>query len=254
MTDIRDLLPEPGERHLLFGGMRSGKSSLADWCDRSIRQERPECMALLLDSKPRFRAEKMQGLTPKSRRSASQLYKDWASGPVVPNSVVLDFTKDRPFRGLWNEPGELVIMQSGKFADHVRMLYLLDAFIEKSIKDRERLVEVDEGLDFTGETRTALFRALTQSRVRREPAASGTSGFSFAPREYSGFRRFSVTMRPESHCSTFAQMLTCDICSKTEYLTPSRRKVTIYFTNGRSRQAASSQTDSGDVVPIQTNT
>lgn len=148
---ISELIPNPGERVLTAGRSRSGKSSLMDWEIREIQRSRPHCMQLLVDTKPRFRAEKIRGpVSYKARRDASGLYKSWAKGPVVPNSVVVPIWDDHPFRGLWNSnnPNEVAIMQSGDAADWKRMLQLLTAFTAAHIRDRERRIVVDETLDF----------------------------------------------------------------------------------------------------------
>lgn len=134
-----------------FGRSRSGKSSLMDWEIRTIQDLRPRCMQLLVDTKPRFRAEKIRGpLHQKQRKDAAKLYRAWSKGPVVPNSVVVPLWDDHPFRGLWNKdnPGEIAILQSGNSADWKRMLQLLTAFTEAQIPDRERRIVVDEVLDF----------------------------------------------------------------------------------------------------------
>jgi hypothetical protein len=108
-------------------------------------------MQILVDTKPRFRAEKIRGpVTYKNRRDASKLYQHWAKGPVVPNSVVVPLWDDHPFRGLWNEenPNEVAILQSASEYEWPRMLQLLKSFCEAQIKDRERRMSVDEALDF----------------------------------------------------------------------------------------------------------
>jgi hypothetical protein len=126
-----------------------------DWEVREIQRSRPTCMQILVDTKPRFRAEKVRGpiagpLGYKQRRDASKLYQHWAKGPVVPNSVVVPLWDEHPFRGLWNadNPSEVAIMQSGDAGDWKRMLQLLTAFANAHIRDRERRVVVDETLDF----------------------------------------------------------------------------------------------------------
>ena len=148
---IQELIPEPGERVITAGKSRSGKSSLIDWEIREIQAKRPTCMQILIDSKPRFRAEKIRGpVSFRNRRDASKLYTSWTKGPVVPNSVVVPIWDEHPFRGLWNEnnPNEVAIMQSGDAADWKRMLVLLTAFSNAHIRDRERRIVVDETLDF----------------------------------------------------------------------------------------------------------
>lgn len=151
---LSQLLPKPGERVVTAGRSRTGKSSLMDWEIREIQAERPTCMQILIDTKPRFRAERIRHnigpLAYKNRKSAEPLYKSWTKGPVVPNSVVVPLHDEHPFRGLWNDknPSEVAIMQSGDAADWKRMLQLLTSFTAAHIKDRERRIVIDEVLDF----------------------------------------------------------------------------------------------------------
>lgn len=165
MTHISSLIAQPGERTAKFGGTRSGKSSFQEWEFRTVQRERPTAMQILVDTKPRFRAEKERGPFRRGRRSAAKRYESWAKGPVVPNSVVVDLWDEKPFRGLWKEPGEIAIMQSGESRDWKRMLALLDAFTKAQIKGRERRIIVDECLDFTRETLGELIPRMTFSTM-----------------------------------------------------------------------------------------
>lgn len=150
---ISELIPEPGERHGIFGGTRAGKSAFQDWSLREIQRTRPDAMQILIDTKPRFRAETEKSLRPRWRRNAAHRYESWSKGPVVPNSVVVDLWDDKPFRGIFERPGEIAILQSGETADWRRMLVLLDGFVKANIKGRERRLIVDECLDFMRRTR-----------------------------------------------------------------------------------------------------
>jgi hypothetical protein len=152
---IRELVPEPGERVATIGGSRTGKSALQEWEARTIQDIRPTAAQLIMDSKPRFRAEKVtHPWFPNKRRSAKKLYEDWAAGPTVPNSVHVDIWSDHPFRGLWQLEGEhrseIAIMQGETRADHIRMLALAMAFVKAQWKNRERRLVFDETLDFYG--------------------------------------------------------------------------------------------------------
>lgn len=149
MPDIADLCPGPGQREIVLGGTRAGKSAYQEWETRCIAKHRPSAMQIIVDTKPRFRAEtERMRINPKKRKSAAWRYKSWAKGPVVPNSVLADIHDPHPFRGMWNEPGEIVIIQSGEASDWRRMLYLLNGFTKANIQDRERRIVVDEALDF----------------------------------------------------------------------------------------------------------
>lgn len=154
MTEFADLIAQPGERHNVYGGTRAGKSSFIDWQMREIQRARPNCMQILIDSKPRFRAETERSPygNSKSRRSAAWRYEHWQKGPTLPNSVVVDLHSEHPFRGLWERPGEVAILQSGESEEWRRMLLLLSAFTKAQIKGRERHITVDEVLDFYGRT------------------------------------------------------------------------------------------------------
>jgi hypothetical protein len=154
---LADLTPEPGERVGTFGGSRTGKSALQEWEARTVQDLRPMCGQLIMDSKPRFRAEKQRHpWFPKQRRPAHKLYQDWAAGPTVPNSVTTNIWDDHPFRGLWpSDPenenyGEIVILQGETRQDHIRMLQLAMAFVKAQWKNRERRLIFDETLDYYG--------------------------------------------------------------------------------------------------------
>lgn len=123
---------------------------------RHIQRTRRECMMLLLDTKPRFRAENEQwhrlGGRWKygSRRPAHHRYTDWEAGPILPNSCVVDLHDPHPFRGLWDTDSygnEIAIMQSEDPDDWRTMLKLTKDLVDKKVK-REKLIIVDEGLDF----------------------------------------------------------------------------------------------------------
>jgi hypothetical protein len=153
MTQFSDLVPGRAERTIIYGGTRTGKSSYADWCARCIQEERPEAMILLIDTKPRFRAQYVAwGPGYRWRKDASYLYKSWESGPVFPNSVVMpldiDLSGSNPFSGFWRNPGELVVLQSGDSTDRPKMMKIMRAFVNMNPKRRERLIWVNEGMDF----------------------------------------------------------------------------------------------------------
>jgi hypothetical protein len=154
MTSFADLVQDPAERHIVYGGTRSGKSSFMDWTLRRIQRDRPQCMQLLLDTKPRFRAETIPyGPGGRYRKSAAKakIYEHWARGPMLPNSVAVDLFSPHPFRGLWDadkRPGEIAILQNGDAAFWRIMNELAHHFVGKPVKGREKLLTVDEMLDF----------------------------------------------------------------------------------------------------------
>lgn len=153
MTVYDEIVPEPGERHLIYGTSGSGKSCHVDSEMRYVQYFRPEAMQLLLDTKPRFRAETVRGkYNFRRRQDAGYLYRHWQKGPVIPNSVYVDIYAEHPFRGLWTRPGEIAIMQSGDANDWRRMLLLASRFAKVHVDGRERRLVADEVLDFYGRT------------------------------------------------------------------------------------------------------
>jgi len=149
--EFSDLVQGPGERHIIYGGTRTGKSSFMDWSIRHIQETRPDAMILIADTKPRFRASvQAHGFQNRMRKDANPLYKGWAKGPLLPNSVVVNMNSQHPFRGLWDvekHPGEAAIMQSDDPAHWRTMVGLMSHFTAKKTS-RERLLVIDEGMDF----------------------------------------------------------------------------------------------------------
>lgn len=152
MTDFDDLIPGRAERTLIYGGTRSGKSSIADILSRAMKEQRPDLMMLVFDTKPRFRAHYVAwGPNYRFRRKAQDLYKSWDAGPIYPNSVIMpldiDLTDKDCFKNFWKE-GEIVILQSGDARDRPRMLEIARKFVNMNAGGRERCIWVNEGMDF----------------------------------------------------------------------------------------------------------
>ncbi len=133
-----------GERGgaLVLGGSNSGKSTLADLLGQEyvLRYRHLGASRLILDSKPRFRAEwEMTGL------SAARRYRHWDHGAVVRDSVLLQDPHDleRALRMHSN-----VIIQGESGADLGRLLAAAEAYLRRSRAGRPQLLQVDETLDF----------------------------------------------------------------------------------------------------------
>jgi hypothetical protein len=204
---ISDLVPQPGERHAVFGGTRAGKSGFQDWSLREIQASRPDAMQILIDTKPRFRAETEKGLRPQWRHDASHRYQSWAKGPVVPNSVVVDIWNDKPFAGTFQRPGEVVILQSGEAADWKRILTLLDAFVKANINGRERRIIVDECLDFMSVTPGLSIQRTMYFSARLEQVGKETSVLTWVLIKCRDYRVWSVKCSQESRYFTCVMMM-----------------------------------------------
>lgn len=207
MVNLSELTPQKAERVITFGGTRAGKSSLTDMTMMQVQQERPGAMQCLIDTKPRYRAEKERGRTYNSRKPAAYRYESWEAGPTIPNSCIVDIWDEHPFKGMWQEPGEIAIMQGGDFDDWRRMLQLLKGFIAAPIKGRERRIIVDECLDFTREIPLALIPGTMYFTGRRVPGANVESESISVHTGYMDCRR--------SYCNLLAESI-CSICAPTE--------------------------------------
>ena len=220
-THVSELTPGKGERVITFGGTRAGKSSLTDMTMRQVQHERPACMQILVDTKPRYRAQfERHPFNSKARREAAHRYEAWEAGPTVPNSVVADIWDDHPFKGLWNEPGEIVILQGGEYDDWVRMLQLLKGFVAAQIKGRERRIIVDECLDFTSATHSALIRVMTCFTGLRERAGNAESESISERTGFTACRHSFLPWSAVSTCSISEQIATCVTCARSASKTP----------------------------------
>lgn len=231
---IDELAPDSGERHAIFGGTRSGKSSFQDWSLRSIQERRPEAMQILVDTKPRFRAETERGPFRRGRKNAAHRYSGWAKGPVVPNSVVVDLYDDKPFRSCFSRPGEIAILQSGEAADWKRMLMLLDGFVKANVGGRERRVIVDECLDFTREIPGALTRKTTSFTESLGPGANAISALISEHIKFTECRLSFSKCFPVSHSFICGPIRICDIYKISVFEMLSRQMETMSSDNTES--------------------
>jgi len=147
---IDEITPGKGQRVIVIGSSRSGKSVLADHIHFNIVKQRPGSEILLFDTKPRYRAE-LERLGPGGRfvRDADRYYKDWEKGPTIPGSYRHDLVSD-DFSVYWRkkDPCRTVILQSDNEADRMRMLELADEqWFQKQRRGADRVLRINEMLD-----------------------------------------------------------------------------------------------------------
>jgi hypothetical protein len=152
---IDEIAPAKGQRAIVLGSSRSGKSVLADHFHFHIVESRPLSEHLMLDTKPRYRAELVR-YGPRGRfvKDADYLYRDWEKGPTIPGSYHHPLTSD-DFSIYWKnvnrkpDPCRTVILQSDRDDDRARMLELADdQWFSKPKKGADRVLRVNELLDF----------------------------------------------------------------------------------------------------------
>jgi hypothetical protein len=129
----------------VVGGSGSGKSTAIEVIQNKVLEDYPRAPLLLLDTKPRFRAEWELNGAPAAHR-----YKKWDRGSTIPGSVVLDF-RERDFgMPLAKDLGYRIwILQDDREAARPLMLHAVERFYEGATGSRNpRLLVVDETLDF----------------------------------------------------------------------------------------------------------
>lgn len=163
-----------------MGGVGSGKSTLMDilGADWVTRYRRHHARRLILDSKPRYRAQyHVRGM------SARRRYSKWAHGNPVAGSILIEDPEDLELafnteisQGV---KANTVIIQGESSADIPRLIKAAGLFLRSSRANRPQLLQVDETLDFfhsNGATRggdDAIIRAARAGRERGTAALYG---------------------------------------------------------------------------------
>ena len=151
----RDIQFMPRERHLFLGKTRSGKSTVMDQLGQHWTHTQPNPRTLILDSKPRFRAEwELNGL------SASRRYRNWQRGPTVPDSVALDFSGRSgsiraQLKQAWGLGHHVVIAQTPEQSELGYLRAAAHWFYADARDTYSQLLIVDELADFFGTTGAA---------------------------------------------------------------------------------------------------
>lgn len=148
MTYIADIAPRRAERVVVTGGTRSGKSCLTDWFMRYLVGGYPNMDIMLLDTKPRFRAEKTT-----MGRDAKRFYASWRKGPLVPSSVRIDLESSYPMRRAFSDDRRIAIVQSPRpsgstVEERERILDIAYDWWTNGAKGRPRFIIADEGMHF----------------------------------------------------------------------------------------------------------
>jgi energy-coupling factor transporter ATP-binding protein EcfA2 len=182
--NIDEITPGKGKRALILGGSRSGKSTLLDHLLQNIVKQRPQSQSLLLDSKPRFRAE-LERIGPGGKviRDADRYYNDWEKGPVVPGSYRADI-KSGDLKPYWKEkdPCRIVILQTDDANLRPRLLEISNGWFEKRSKNNDRVFVVDELLDYYHGNGVCISRHNVPLKVNRAGGERGFSGIYGAQR------------------------------------------------------------------------
>ena len=153
MTDIRLHVTKRGaDRATLVGATGTGKSTLAEYLLRGFREDYPHSRIMVLDTKPRWRAEWLPDGTRADRR-----YKRMAEGDTIAGSMALDHWDDWSL--VWDRdvnPTQTVIVQRIGTRRHpvtqrgniAFAVACAERFFHTQDAKRPSLIYFDEGMDF----------------------------------------------------------------------------------------------------------
>lgn len=163
------------ERGFVVGGVDTGKSTLADYLGADFIRRYRNGRRLLLDSKPRYRAQwTCRG------RDAAPRYRRWSHGQFIPGSYVVDDPSELELA--WKLGARTVIMQCESATDIPRLTAGASKFLESSRASRPQLVQVDETMDFFHSNGAPRGGDDTIVRVARAGRERGTGGLYCAQR------------------------------------------------------------------------
>jgi len=140
---LRCVKGQGADRGLVLGGAGSGKSTLADYLglDWDGRYWARKGKRLVMDRKPRYRAEFLSNGLP-----AKRLYKHWDHGSFIRGSVLVREPDELDLA--WSLDYHVAIVQGDSDADIPRMLAVADRFHRRARASQPQLLYVDELLYF----------------------------------------------------------------------------------------------------------
>jgi len=153
------------DRGCLIGANGTGKSTLAAYVLEQFRIENPHARIMLLDTKPRWRAEVLSdGTSPK------RFYRNFAKGDMIPGSMNLQRMRDWGL--VWDadvNPSQTVIVQNISVDQRTNVLFqtrALEKFFATQRANRPSLAYLDEGMDFFTTSAAARGSDIVQRCVR----------------------------------------------------------------------------------------
>lgn len=139
---MADIALKAGERGTIIGETRTGKSTLAEQLIAQYRLDYPRGRVVILDSKPRFRAEReLSGIPTR----VSQRYRKWDWGETIPSSVVIPLVDWRgEIKHAWSLKYQCVICQIEQRRDIWKLNECVKAAYEDRTPGRPLLIYADE--------------------------------------------------------------------------------------------------------------
>jgi len=162
---VADIALHTADRGILIGASGTGKSTLAAHMLAAFRRGYPKARILVLDTKPRWRAETMADGT-----NTRRFYQAFAKGDMIPGSLTMGTTTDW---GLcWDKdinPTQTVIAQRLKGSQRANVAFQIqcaERFFMSQRANRESLLYIDEGMDFFSTSGSAFGSDIVQRCFR----------------------------------------------------------------------------------------
>jgi len=167
---FREISLRERERAFLLGGTGSGKTTLEEMLIADFYNRYRSSRILILDSKPRFRAEFHPTGLP-----AKRVFKHWKPSPTIPGSVLI--REASQLDDAWRLGARIVVAQCERQSERYRLVDAAEKFYNDARHTRPQLLCVDETADFfhlNGSPIAGSSDALI--RVARSGRERGTAG------------------------------------------------------------------------------
>lgn len=164
------------DRGLAVGGVGTGKSTVCEALIQEALDRVPDLRVLILDSKPRFRAEfQSNGLLARIR------YRKWDHGTFIGDSIALSGKHmDKALKDVWRQGARVAIAQSLRGAIDVpelgELLRAAESFYNEARASEPRLLYADELMDFFSVGGHPVARNPALLRVHKNGRERGLSG------------------------------------------------------------------------------
>lgn len=129
------------ERGFLLGGTGSGKTTLEEMLIADFYNRYPSSRVLILDSKPRFRAEFHPNGLP-----AKRTFKHWKPSTTMPGSVLIRYASQ--LDDAWRLGARIVVAQCERQAERPLLVACAEKFFNDARHSRPQMLCVDETADF----------------------------------------------------------------------------------------------------------
>jgi energy-coupling factor transporter ATP-binding protein EcfA2 len=166
--DFSEISLRERERAFLLGGTGSGKTTLEEMLIADFYNRYKTSRTVILDSKPRFRAEWHPNGT-----SAKRTFKHWKPGPTIPGSVLIQHPSQ--LSDAWALGARIVVAQAETSAEYPELVNVAETFYRTARHSRPQLLCVDETADYFHQNGSPIGRSDALVRIARSGRERGTA-------------------------------------------------------------------------------